>query len=240
MVVQYTLMKAGPARSIDRTRKVYHHRVPLRSSLLSFLRDPNQITGKVVMTGTKMTTRCKKRKPVARGSQTYVSIAYQIPLKNLFNPCTLSGMLFCTSALDASSICSSGVFPSPLSSSLSFTNATGVRRAIVGLNPFGPRLGGARKKGLLEPEEKNINDARPWRASCWNPRAHLRPNRKAVLIVCWRTYCAISYFRLWRLRSVRRDAGKLEGCAYQPHFGMGSVIVAEEEPINQASMRASS
>ena len=135
-------MKAGPALSIECTRNEYHHKVPLRSSPLSFLRRPNQIIGSVVMTGTNMMTKCKNRKPVARGSHTYVSITEWKVFHTLLKPYTLSGTFFCTSALDASSMCSSGVFPSPFSSSESSTNAAGVSRPSTRFLGFGNRPGG--------------------------------------------------------------------------------------------------
>jgi hypothetical protein len=63
-----TLMNAAPARSMDDTRKPYHHSVPLLSLSLSVRLCPSHIAGIVTMTGTKMKTRCRKRSPVAMGS----------------------------------------------------------------------------------------------------------------------------------------------------------------------------
>lgn len=63
-----TLMKAGPARSIAWTKNLYHQSVPVRSLSCAFCLRPNQTNGTAAITGTKMTTRCKNRKPVAMGS----------------------------------------------------------------------------------------------------------------------------------------------------------------------------
>jgi hypothetical protein len=68
-----TLMNAGPAHSMERTRKPYHHRVPLRSLSRSGCRFPIQMAGIVKITGMKMAASCKNRKPVHIGSQRYIS-----------------------------------------------------------------------------------------------------------------------------------------------------------------------
>jgi len=68
-----TLMNAGPAHSMERTRKPYHHRVPLRSLSRSGCRFPIQMAGIVKITGMKMAASCKNRRPVQIGSQKYIS-----------------------------------------------------------------------------------------------------------------------------------------------------------------------
>ena len=140
-------MKAGPARSIERTRNEYHHSVPRRSLSRAFQRRPNQIAGIVKMTGTNMMTRCKNLNVVARGSTIATSTNRQSPLHARLRPCTSSGSSFAISAIEASSIWSSGVLPSPLSSSLNATNAAGdnkLHMSILPLGGFGGVLKGIR------------------------------------------------------------------------------------------------
>lgn len=63
-----TLINAAPALSMELTRNPYHQSVPLLSlSRFGFLL-PIHMTGMVRMTGTKMKTRWRNRKPVAMGS----------------------------------------------------------------------------------------------------------------------------------------------------------------------------
>lgn len=61
-------MNAGPARSIDLTKNLYHHIVPVRVSWSAEMRFPNHTAGIVRRTGKKMTTKCTNLNPVAIGS----------------------------------------------------------------------------------------------------------------------------------------------------------------------------
>ena len=104
-------MKAAPARSMEPTKKPYHQSVPLRSlSLLDCLL-PSHSAGIVAITGTKMMTRWRNRKPVHIGSMIYMSTKKYIPLRYFLEFCNAFGTCSFNSCLDASSMASSCVFP---------------------------------------------------------------------------------------------------------------------------------
>ena len=127
-----TLMKAAPARSMDRTKKPYHHSVPLRSLSLCGCLRPSHITGIVARTGTKMKARCRNRKPVNIGSTMYKSTKKYIPRRYFFEFWIALGTCSLSSFLDASSMASSCVFsPLPESSFPMATKARGLRAAPV-------------------------------------------------------------------------------------------------------------
>lgn len=124
-----TLIKAAPARSIELVRKPYHHSVPVRSLSRSGCVLPIHIAGTVMITGTNNTIRCSNRNPVAIGSRIYVSRIFQIPRRMPCEPCTSLGTCCASSALEASSICSSPVLPSSVCVSPISTIVNGVNAA---------------------------------------------------------------------------------------------------------------
>lgn len=130
-------MKAAPALSMPLTRKAYHQSVPDLSLSLSGCLWPNQMTGTVKITGTKMKIRCSSLKPVAIGSMIQVSRNLQRPLRRDFEPPTQRGTCSASSFLEASSICCSPVKPlSDSSFSLNDTKAAGERAARQKVPPF--------------------------------------------------------------------------------------------------------
>lgn len=134
-----TLINAAPALSKLLTKRAYHQRVPPLSLSLSVLRAPNQMTGMVTITGTKMKTKCKKRSPVQTGSTIYASIQKYIPLLIFFEFWRCLGTRLISSSCEASSIfCSPVLVSSPLSPLIA-TIAAGVRVAAVkrSLAPWG-------------------------------------------------------------------------------------------------------
>lgn len=179
-----TLMKAGPARSMECTKKEYHQSVPERSLSRSLRRLPSQTNGIVPITGTNIITRCRNLNIVATGSTITVSTNKYKLLHSLAIPCNSSGISFAISALDASSMCTSGVLPSPVSSSLNATNAAGDSKLHVITRPLGG-LGGGLKgiRHLLAIEYRLCSRARVAmnRWGFW--RRHSRPMAKAVRIV---------------------------------------------------------
>jgi hypothetical protein len=124
----FTLIKAGPARSIEFTRNQYHHSVPDLSLSRSLCRGPSHIAGTVRITGTNMMTKWRNRKPVQMGSHIYTSRNKTIPCRNLENPWSSSDNFFVISSLDAASMRVSAVCSVPLLSfSESRTNTAGLR-----------------------------------------------------------------------------------------------------------------
>ena len=178
-----SLMNAGPARSIEWTKNLYHQSVPVRSLSCSFCRRPNHTKGTAAITGTKIITRCRNLNPVAKGSYMYLSTNRYIPRPALLMPCRLSGIVFSISAREASNMCSSGVLPSPLSSSLSCTKAAGLSKASKVFPPFGPLGGGLPSPGHFEAMEKRFSGRKKDKGR-WVPRRrHSRPKQRAVRIV---------------------------------------------------------
>lgn len=125
-----TLMKAGPARSIDLTRNLYHHSVPDLSLSCSGSLRPIHIAGTPTMSGTNMRTKCTNLMPVHNGSQMYESRKKTMMCPTLDNPTSSSDSLFSNSSREAANIRPSTVLSVPsLSFSESCTKAAGVRVA---------------------------------------------------------------------------------------------------------------
>jgi hypothetical protein len=131
-IPQLTLMKAGPALSIDLTRNQYHHNVPLLSPPLFEFLFPTQIAGTLTRTGTKITTKCRNRSPVHIGSQIYRSTNTITWSLNRRKPRTSPLTSFFISSRDACSIRPSAVCSVPsLSFSDIWTKASGLNPAAV-------------------------------------------------------------------------------------------------------------
>lgn len=126
-----TFINAGPALSIDFTRNLYHHNVPVLSLSCSGCLLPIHIAGTVTITGTKMSSKCTNLNPVHIGSQIYTSRKRTMPCRIRDNPISSSDSFFSISSLEAASIRPSPVWEvPPLSFSERATNTAG-ERAVV-------------------------------------------------------------------------------------------------------------
>lgn len=123
-------MNAGPARSIDLTKKLYHHSVPVLSLSRSECLLPIHIAGTVTITGTKMRRRCTNLKPVHIGSHIYTSRKSTMPCRILDIPTSSSDSFFSISCREAASMRPSAVWEVPsLSFSERATKTAGLRAA---------------------------------------------------------------------------------------------------------------
>lgn len=186
---------------MDLTRKLYHQSVPLLSLSLAGCLLPSHIAGTATNTGTKMMTRCKKRRPVAIGSIMYRSTKKYSERRYLLEFCIAFGTCSFSSLLDTSSMASSCVLPLSVSSWLISTNASGLRIAAPAPDQ---RIVLPGKRGVAKcvrmneerPDAKGRVDGRSTKAEDWRKcwRRHWRPSQKAVLIVemqmNWRAACS--------------------------------------------------
>lgn len=137
---ELTLIKAGPARSIEPTRNRYHHSVPDLSLSWSACLRPSHITGTVASTGTNITSKCRNLTPVHKGSQICKSRKKIMPFQTLTIPRSSSGGRFSISSREASSMRPSPVLLVPwLSCSESCTNSAGVN-TVTEHSSLRPRL----------------------------------------------------------------------------------------------------
>lgn len=184
-----SLIKAGPALSIDLTRNEYHHSVPVLSSPLVLSLLPTQMAGTQAKTGTKITTRCRNRSPVHIGSQIYRSTRTVQWSLNRRQPRASLLTSFFISSRDACSIRPSAVSSvSPLSFSEICTKASGLNPTAAAKSKPS-RLGGTFQYPLHPAE---FHPRKPlWRCDCriagrtWGSccRRHVRPKRDADCII---------------------------------------------------------